>query len=442
MAYNYRPKTEKDIKDLKLPTNKEKTVLELFNNMKASFGKNYDEFITIETGDSNRGNVKVLNDFKTMIDIKMYAKMFPGLALKFGNGSNPSSNSPTTQQQELVTLAIFEELLSSKTKNYTNFEQMIGQLSNIYPGLVESKSWYKSFELQFNEIRKVTKLPNNTFDVYNRDGGFMDYVTKLVNSKFNIAKKDSWNPADIWLLRSTTKSKYEDALDDAVSVQECNAILAEAYKKMDIVGVSLKKNDGRNLNYELVNLESKDKDLEVKFEKFDLNIPYDKNKRMFTSVTSKVNVKYQGKTYSMGVKSNQADIANITYEFQGAGSAAFLGKVPKDMLKIELAKDGQKLPEAKDFMKFDRRDFEMKIRKIQQQSNMFNIKGDIKSFVDNLEDSWSKGRSKDNVIISQIVTFAYIMADMPVTRRKEFTKDLFFMSQKKGKLFGPFGKLF
>ena len=29
---------------------------------------------------------------------------------------------PTTQQQELITLKIFEELLSSKTKNYKKFE--------------------------------------------------------------------------------------------------------------------------------------------------------------------------------------------------------------------------------------------------------------------------------------------------------------------------------
>ena len=257
MPYNYRPSSVKDIKDLGLSAAKSKTVCSLYEDMSSSFGKNYDEFITMETGPSGFGNVKILNDFKNMIDLASFKKKYTGLNLTFGNGSNPNSNAPTTQQQEIVTLKIFEELLSSKTKNYTKFEQLLPSLLEVYPGLPYEKSWYNSFELQFTQIEKETKLPNSTFDVYNRDGGFMDYISKLVNTKFDIAKKDSWNPADIWLIRSNKLSSYEKMLDDAVSIQECNAILISAYTKMDIVGVSLKKNNGQKLNYDLVNLQSR-----------------------------------------------------------------------------------------------------------------------------------------------------------------------------------------
>lgn len=442
MAYNFRPTTQQEIKDLGLTQAKQKSVLALFKAMKASFGKNYDEFITIDTASGTKGNTKILNDFKSMVDIDEYKKLYPGISLKFGDGSKPSSAAPSTKQQELVTLKIFEELLSSSTKKYKKFEQMIGVLSKIYPAITQEKTWYRSFELQFNEIEKTTKLPNNNFDVYNRDGGFMDYITKLVNSKFQIAKKDSWNPADIWLLKSSESRKYEKLLDDAVSVQECNAILRNAYKKKHIVGVSLKKNDGKKLNYEIVNLQSKAKDHEVKLVKFNLNIPFDKKKKEFTSVTSNVDVKYQNSVYSMGVKSNQAGIGNITYEFVGKGAAAFLGKVPKDMLKLELAKDNFDMPEHKHFMKFNENDFKKKIAVIKRKKNLFNINGDLDSFVSDLKKSWGKGRSKDNVVISQIVTFAYIIASMSDKRRKVFIKDLFFMSQKKGEIFGPFGKLY
>lgn len=443
MAYNYRPKTEKDIKDLGLTTAKEKVVIELFNDMKASFGKTQDEFITIDTASTTLGNTKILKAFSGMVDLALYKKKYPGIGLKFGDGTKPSSNAPTTQQQELVTLKIFEELLSSRTKRYTTFEQLLPELCKIYENLPFEKSWYASFELQFKDIDKTTKLPNNTFDVYNRDGGFMDYITQLVNSKFNIAKKDSWNPADIWLIKSSQFKKYEKALDEAITIQEVNAILVEAYNKYDIVGVSLKKNNGKQLQYELVNLKSSSKvSTEVDLLKYDLNVEFNKGKQMFAAVTSKINIQYQGKKYGMQIKSNQAQIANVTYEFAASGSVAFLGKVPKDMLKLELSRLGYKMPEQKDFMEFNRDDMEKKLKVIKANRTIFSIKGDLNQFVDNLEESWSKGRAKDNVVMSQIITFAYIVADLPSTQRKEFVRDLFFMAQKKGPKFGPFGKLY
>ena len=162
--------------------------------------------------------------------------------------------------------------------------------------------------------------------MYNRDGGFMDYISSLVNTKFQIAKKDSWNPADIWLIRSSKLSAYKKQLDESVVVQECNAILIKAFTKKDIVGVSLKKNNGQKLNYDLVNLKTSSTDDKVEFKKFKLNITYNGPSKTFMSVTSKLEVEYQNKSYFMGIKSNQGGIGNITYEFVGSGSAAFLAR--------------------------------------------------------------------------------------------------------------------
>lgn len=441
MAYNFRPKTTKDILELNISANKSKVVISLFENMQKNF-KSHDEYITIDTSVGKLGDTKILRIFENYINLVEYKKLYKGINLSFGDGSKVSSKSPSTQQQELITLRIFEELLSSSTKNYKKFVELIPILIEIYPSIKEEKSWYNSFELQFTDILKKTKLPKNKFDVYNRDGGFMDFISKLVNSKFEIAKKDSWNPADIWLLDASNRNKIKDKLDDAVSIEEVNDILKQAFKDKDIVGISLKKNDGKSLNYDLVNLSSNDKSSNVDFVTFNLNIPFDSKKNQFTSVTSNLSIKYNNSEYSMGVKSNQSGIGNITYEFVGKGAAAFLGKVPKDMLKIELRRYNFKMPEHTHFMKFNRAEFEKKTKKIISKKSWFTINGSLDNFVDNLEISWSNGRSKDNVIISQIFTFAYIIASLSKKELTDLSKKLFYMSQKKGKIFGPFGKLY
>jgi len=440
MAYNFRPNTTEEIKNLGITPVKSKAVIALFKKMQTTF-KGYDEYITIDTGERQLGNVKILRMFEKDVNLEVYKKSYRNLNLSFGDGSSPSKKSPSTQQQELITLKIFEELLSSSTTKYKKFEQLLSTLIKIYPNIKEEKSWYDSFKLQFYQILNKTKLPQSKFDVYNRDGGFMDFISELVNSKHDIAKKDSWNPADIWLIDSSKKENIKKTLNDAVAIEEVNDILRKAFSSNNIVGVSLKKNNGKELHYDLVNLSSSEPAGKVDFITFNLNIPFDKKKKSFTSVTSNLIVSYKNSEYSMGVKSNQSGIGNITYEFVGKGAAAFLGKVPKDMLKVELKKIGFEMPEHTHFMEFDKKDFKKKVKQMLVNKSRFTIDGNLKEFTDNLELSWEKGRSKDNVIISQIFTFAYIISTLTTNKVNNIAKTFFFMSQKKGKIFGPFGKL-
>ena len=48
MAYNYRPKSSQDIKDLGVVTSKEKVLVSLFEEMKSSFGKSFDEQTSLD----------------------------------------------------------------------------------------------------------------------------------------------------------------------------------------------------------------------------------------------------------------------------------------------------------------------------------------------------------------------------------------------------------
>ena len=49
MAYNYRPKSIQEIKDLGLITKRENSAVALFETMQATYGGDFDEFITLET---------------------------------------------------------------------------------------------------------------------------------------------------------------------------------------------------------------------------------------------------------------------------------------------------------------------------------------------------------------------------------------------------------
>ena len=59
--------------------------------------------------------------------------------------------------------------------------------------------WLNTFYLQ--QKKMLMEFAGAEFTVFNREGGFMDFITDLIKDKFGISRKDSWNPADIWLIR-------------------------------------------------------------------------------------------------------------------------------------------------------------------------------------------------------------------------------------------------
>ena len=87
----------------------------------------------------------------------------------------------------------------------------------------------------------------------------MEYISDLVKTKYKIAKKDSWNPADIWLVKNLAQRERE--INNAIgynlpsnSVRKLNVILRALYRRRDVVGLSLKKMSGDKIHYQEVNL--------------------------------------------------------------------------------------------------------------------------------------------------------------------------------------------
>jgi len=388
-----------------------------------------------------------------------------------------------TKQQEKITLLIIKNVLGDDTKTWKSFDEMFNaknsNIKKIFPDLPKLTTWYDHFDLQFRQITGTTKFPNSSYGVYLYDdpGSFMDYISELVTEKLGLySKKDSWDPADIWLVKSKdVQEKYTDKFDKILenfiegfyaknkfrSIKEINAILKEAYFKKDIVGISLKKSNMKTLKYTEFNLQANVNDQklpDVVFDSIDLDVSYD-DKKGFISKTSYVNVMDNDKdSYKLAFKSNTGEkIGNITYEFLPSSSAsAFLGKVPKDQLQKWLVEQIKLLGEdpgnvympqgsklTKTYNDTIKKSWVNKVDTIKKNFGDFT---GLNDFVENLEKSYKDfGLSVKNASAMQMVDFTWILAKLQENKNlTEFLTLSYYFAQKKGQIynFGPFGKLY
>ena len=405
-----------------------------------------------------------------------------------------------TPQQEKITLLIIKQVLGDDTKTWKSFAEMFhapkSPIKKIFPDLPKLKEWWANFELQFKQISKIGKFPNSSYGVYLYDepGNFMDYISKLVREDMNLySQKDSWNPADIWLIKSRTIQndyikKFDEikgelnegvvyADDPYQSIRDINLLLKNAYSKKDIVGISLKKTDGKTLHYTEFNLQMDPKKQalpKIKFNGMQINCSYDEKSYTFTSKTAYVYVSDGDRgAFKMAFRSNSGTtIGNITYEFLPDGPAsAQLGKVPKDKFQEWLTDNIQKrqkkagkltgetldvkIPQSSLLdKKWDKRTSEKKwkdkIKFIKDaRINDGASKGridELDNFVKNLEHSYSGvGLHIKNSNIQQMVEFVWILAKLKKQKNLiKFMTKCYYFAQKKGQIynFGPFAKVY
>ena len=131
----------------------------------------------------------------------------------------------------------------------------------------------------------------------------MDYISDLVVKEMILyTQKDSWNPADIRLIQTEkikqhyikefnviSKKLQDGKMNSNQAIQEINKKLKEAFADNLIVGISLKKSDGRKLNYDTFNMQANpddSKDLpNINFDRIQLDCTYDDKTGTFTSKT-------------------------------------------------------------------------------------------------------------------------------------------------------------
>jgi len=202
--------------------------------------------------------------------------------------------------------------------------------------------WITTFFLQHEKVLK--EFSDAKFEVFNRDGGFMQFITDLARSKFNIPKKDTWNPADIWLIKEKDKFrkvivKELEGPSGTQTLAELNNIMRDMYKRRQVVGLSLKLISGSQARYEPVNIdeetfkkyETKKGDYDLKLKK--IKMPFSlKQDNLFSTQDTVLTLanKDNKDIATFQVKGNTtSSLSNLKIEGTEKGAAAArLGKAP------------------------------------------------------------------------------------------------------------------
>lgn len=173
-----------------------------------------------------------------------------------------------TQIKETFSLEIFKNYFeSNKTLNE---EQSIKLVSSV---ISETKKnydsvYYSSAIKQLEELKKYVNKKNYT---YERQGG--NRTKELYTVARNLTNKlnDNWNPGDVWMIQKDFDMK---SLIKSKNASELNSKLALAFKKRDILPISLKQVESNKAKSSIIdpsNMMNQKLDLDLKFDKVDLS---------------------------------------------------------------------------------------------------------------------------------------------------------------------------
>lgn len=358
-----------------------------------------------------------------------------------------------TDLQELGSLfAIQKSIENDGYKDREKFFKLYrNDLLKIYPDMNEL--WEETyFQQQLKVQKEVGKTP---FKHYSRSGGFMEYISKKIKVLYGISQKDTWNPADIWLV--SDQSKMERLLDkvivdDVTTLEQFNQIMRELFRKRKIVGISLKKMSGKSAKWELVNLENMDMydtdEYSFKLENIRLDFGLKSNDKEFKNSDTKIWIEGNTAKISFQIRQNSAGFNNLKIEGAAKGAAAArLGKAPLQMVSTLFTAMGltfdnrhQNYPRTADEYIKTQKKWE---RLFTDLDNKYTDIKTSKVFSKNMIAMYKSKRP--DFASSKLMQLKFIAE---ILRLKDddnidlLLTSLSYLQQKKGKIFGPFGKLY
>jgi len=367
-----------------------------------------------------------------------------------GKGGAKASDGATTAMQERASLYAIR--VSIEKNGYTDrkkfFKEHRKKLKEIYPDMDEE--WEEGFFQQQLTVHK--KVGNTRYGHYSRDEGFMDWITKFVKEKYGIVKKDSWNPADVWLIseyQKVTSILEKKIKDDVTPIQEFNAILRDMFHERKIVGISLKKMSGKTAEWELVNLDNADifDDDEYSFDLESANVNCNlKNNNEFQTSDARINMKSKKQKITFQIRQNSAGFNNLKIEGTDIGaSSARLGKVPLPMAanvfkayKLPFDNDNRNYPKSEAEFLQTYKTWQELYKKVKDYTGVSN------------EAKWKKNMlavynsKRPDYAHSKLMQMRLFESITKLKGKKlnSFLTELAFLAQKKGTVFGPFGKLY
>jgi hypothetical protein len=375
-----------------------------------------------------------------------------------------------TRMQELTSAWIFRRALNDNKRykdsddiiNDTKFQnEVVGTPTKkgIYPFI--SIDWVETFFKQ--QKRFLDEFSNARFREFSVDGGFMDWVSKLVNQKYGINKKDAWDPADVWCIQNENEVKKQitEAINGTSNIEVLNAQLRTLFNERKVVGISLKKVASKlpQARYQEVNIKEgvlfssgKHPSFAIKEIRCDLKMldngtfKANDSKIFFTVEYTKEKLSYtltirtSGRTYRPG---------NQIFEFQEPGAAAQIGKAPVELIE-ETAMKHKHMNFDNDWHNFPSNAVDFNSEKSAWRGVFNKIKNKVKTNITSDEEfigSISKMlMDKENYGTANSklmqMNFLYNFIDLGDNEMEKFITDLFFLAEKRGKGFGPFGKIY
>lgn len=350
------------------------------------------------------------------------------------------SDAIITAKQERASLKAIKMALKSKgIKNKNEFLKNVKpKLLEIYPEM--NDEWEECFFQQ--QLTVYNNIKNNNFS-YSRDTGFMEELTKIL-FKLGIKQKDNWNPADIWLVTEPDE-KIKNIKNNISNLIELNTYFRNMWYANEIIGISLKKMSGKIAEWEEVNIEPNKKSV-FYVGNFICKLSI-KEDDIFTTQDSKFKILFKNEDIGQfQVTFNSKGMNNLKLEATSKNaSKARLGKAPLDMVseqfkfyKTVFNNKHQNYPKnAKDFLKNFEKYYNM--FKILKSEVKFYINEEIE-FKENFVSCFNKRPDIAMTKLMQLEFFYNMIIES--SDKHSLATSLYFLAQKKGDMFGPFGKLY
>lgn len=184
---------------------------------------------------------------------------------------NAKSNTGTlTRIKEEISMRVFEAYYENK-KLLTE-DQVIQSLSITDKKLYDS-IYYTSAIKQLNELKKYVKKGGYTYERQGQDK--TKYLYEVARKVSGLAN-DNWNPADVWMIDKKI-TDLKTVIGKVEDIGQINQVIASAWKKGQIIPISLKQVTDTKAKSEVVdpaNLAKQKLDIDLSFAKVDLSDTY------------------------------------------------------------------------------------------------------------------------------------------------------------------------
>tara|TARA_Y100000768_G_C23965969_1_gene677880 strand:+ start:121 stop:1455 length:1335 start_codon:yes stop_codon:yes gene_type:complete len=366
---------------------------------------------------------------------------------------------------------------------------------------LEENQWLENFYKQSGRLLREVgdskftvftrgRTAGYTSDWYKNTTTFMEWVEQQVKDRFNIQRKDNWNPADVWLIKD--QRKHRRAIMNAMktpvksktkgvvtaNLNQFNDLFRDLFKKKQIMGISLKKISGTDAKWKEVNVtEDYFKSIEATEMEFTgakckfgpgvvteaqeergrrkLDLPTKSGKFSLETQETMVTLKdpETNAQFEIQIKANDnSKFDNLKYEPKDkSNSAARLGKATTgyvdDLMyaygRPQWKRSWKSYPDSKtDFNETEQNKYLGMIRELKADGvDIGNVTPE--EAIVNIRETFDR-TSQPQTANSKLmqVTWLYNVLSMSTKNRNKFLTDLIFLAEKSGRRYGPYGKLY